>query len=217
MGVAISGPQYLWPNRTIPYVIDAQLGCDDEAEAAIAHWNSRTSIRFVARTEETDYVLLQRLPGFALSDVGRRGGEQKVSLGDSCSAGIIIHELGHAVGLWHEHCRDDRDQWLSVDWTNVQDGCEDNFKQRWIDGAAAATDDVGAYDLGSIMHYPVGCFAIDTRYPTLNLLKPVPPGISVGQRDGLSAGDIAAVEWIYRDVPAAATAQPAPANPLATG
>ena len=211
MGVAIAGQQFRWPDRTIAYVIDSNLGCDDEAAAAIEHWNTRTSIRFVPRTNEADFVRLQRLPGFALSDVGRRGGEQKVSLGDSCSAGIIIHELGHTVGLWHEHCRDDRDQWVEVDWTNIEDGCEENFKQRWIDQAPAQTEDIGGYDFGSIMHYPVGCFAIDTRDPTLKLLKPVPPGVSVGQRDGLSTGDIEAVEAIYKDIarPAAAGAAPA--------
>jgi hypothetical protein len=201
MGVAIAGAQFRWPNRTIPYAIDPDLGCDEEAAAAIEHWNVHTSIRFVVRKDEADFVRLQRLPGFALSDVGRRGGEQKVALGDSCSSGIIIHELGHTVGLWHEHCRDDRDQWVEIDWTNVEDGCEDNFKQRWIDGAAAQTQDIGAYDFGSIMHYPVGCFAIDDRYPTLKLLKPVPDGVRVGQRDGLSADDLAAVELMYQGIP----------------
>src|SRR6476619_5097865 len=105
MGLAISGSKYRWPNRTIPYAIDPALGCKDAAAAAIASWNARTSIRFVPRNGELDYVLLYRLPVYSISGVGRRGGHQKVGLGDSSTAGTIIHELGHTVGLWHEHCR----------------------------------------------------------------------------------------------------------------
>lgn len=201
MGLAISGANFRWPNRTIPYALDPDLGCDDEAAAAVEHWNTNSCIRFVPHSGEADYIRLQRLPGYAISDVGRRGGMQKVALGDSCSTGIIIHELGHAVGLWHEHCRADRDLWVEVDWSNVKYKCEDNFKQGSICGEAVAIEDIGEYDYGSIMHYGERSFAVDPRDPTLKLLRPVPPGVKVGQRDGLSPGDIAAVEAMYRDIP----------------
>ena len=215
MGLAIAGAQYRWPNRTIAYVVDSDLGCEAEAAAAVAHWNANTSLRFVPRTNEPDFVRIQRLPGRALSDVGRQGGEQKVALGDSCAVGTIIHELGHAVGLWHEQCRQDRDEWVEVDWSNVQDGCEDNFKQDSICGKVVATEDVGPYDYGSIMHYGERSFAIDRRDPVLRLLQPVPPGVVVGQRDGLSPGDIAAVEEMYRGIPAAAPPVSASVPPAA--
>lgn len=197
MGLAIAGAQYRWPKRTIPYSIDPGLGCKDAAAAAIAHWNSKSCIRFVPRAAEADYVLLYRLPGYALSDVGRRGGEQKIGLGDSSTVGTIIHELGHAVGLWHEHCRKDRGDWVEVDLSNIPSANKGNFAQNNIAGKAVATEDVGAYDYGSIMHYGEKDFAKDKRDPTLKLLKAVPAGVAVGQRVGLSAGDIAAVEKMY--------------------
>ncbi len=197
MGLAIAGVEYRWPNRTVPYSVAPDLGCKDAAAAAIAHWNSKSCIRFVPREAEADYVLLYRLPGYALSDVGRRGGEQKVGLGDSSTVGTIIHELGHAVGLWHEHCRNDRGDWVEVDLSNIPSGKKGNFAQNDIAGKAVATEDVGDYDYGSIMHYGEKDFAIDKRDPTLKLLKPVPAGAVVGQRVGLSPGDIAAVEVMY--------------------
>lgn len=197
MGLVISGSNYRWPGRTIPYAIDPALGCKDAAAAAIAHWNAKSCVSFVPRTAEVDYVRLVRVPGGAVSDVGRRGGVQKVALGDASPMGTIVHELGHAVGLWHEQCRNDRDLWVTVDWSNVDFDYKDNFTQNSIAGVAVATEDVGDYDYGSIMHYGLGSFAVDPRDPVLKLLKACPAGVEVGQRTGLSAGDIATVAAIY--------------------
>ena len=45
------------------------------------------------------------------------GGEQKIWLREYCGVGAVIHEIGHAVGLLHEHQRNDRDTyiWVSSD------------------------------------------------------------------------------------------------------
>jgi len=198
MGVGITGPQYRWPNRTIPFEIDPAFPNPDRVAQAVQHWTEHTSIRFVPRNGEADYVRIARMPGYAVSDVGRRGGAQQVSLGDGATLGNIIHELGHTVGLWHEHCRGDRDAWIAIDFTNIQDGCEDNFAQNSLNEVPTPMSDLGGYDYGSIMHYPAICFEIDGDYPVITTLQP--PGAAIGQRDGLSGGDIAAVEELYQGV-----------------
>jgi hypothetical protein len=75
---------------------------------------------------------------------------------------------------------------------NAIDDCESearhNFRQEITDG-----NHVYAYDYGSVMHYPAYAFAIDRSKPTII----APQGITIGQRRGLSSGDIRTVNTIY--------------------
>ena len=48
--------------------------------------------------------------------------DQAVSLGKNCDKfGIVVHELGHVVGFWHEHTRPDRDGYIDVIYANILD------------------------------------------------------------------------------------------------
>ena len=37
-------------------------------------------------------------------------------------AQVVVHELLHIVGVKHEQCRPDRDDFITIDWSNIQDG-----------------------------------------------------------------------------------------------
>ena len=55
-------------------------------------------------------------------------GVQLVSLGAGCvQHGVVLHELLHTLGLWHEQSRLDRDQYVRILWENIRTGKEDNF------------------------------------------------------------------------------------------
>ena len=91
------------------------------------------------------------------------------------------------MGLWHEQSREDRDAFITINWANITDDDVHNFDQHITDG-----DDIGGYDFGSIMHYSTHSFSKNGD-PTI-----VPKGgHAIGQRNGLSAGDIAAVRALY--------------------
>lgn len=193
-GVGITGQQYRWPNALIPYEIDGGVtNGEARVAAAIAHWESNTNMRFVRRTaanasQYQNYVRVIRGDG-CWSYVGMRGGRQDLSLADGCGFGAAVHEFGHAWGLWHEQSREDRDTYVTIHWANIQSGMEHNFNQHISDG-----DDIGSYDYGSIMHYGAYAFSKNNQ-PTIT---PKQSGVTIGQRNGLSAGDIAAVHFMYR-------------------
>lgn len=188
--IGITGAQFRWPGGRIPFEIDPALPNQQRVTDAIAHWHAKTGIRFAARAGEADFVRF--VPGGGCSSmVGRRGGQQNITLGPNCTTGNAIHEIGHAVGLWHEQSREDRNNFIQVIFANIDPAMQHNFNQHISDG-----DDLGAYDFGSIMHYPATAFSINGQ-ATIVPRQPLPPGVVMGQRTGLSAGDINGVRLMY--------------------
>ncbi len=186
-GIGIIGPEYRWPGGKVPFVTEEALA--PRVTAAIAHWQENTPFSFKLRTNETDYLSFKRLNG-CWSQVGRRGGEQEISLGTGCGIGAAVHEIGHALGLWHEQSRSDRDNFIEIIRENIIPSQLHNFDMHAQDG-----EDLGLYDYGSIMHYPATAFSVNG-----GVTIRAKGGAEIGQRNGLSKGDIAAMKLMYPEL-----------------
>ncbi|KAJ6216814.1 hypothetical protein RDWZM_007971 [Blomia tropicalis] len=192
----------LWDYAVIPYEIESNFSGDHRAlfKQAMRHWENFTCIRFVERgAEHTNYIVFTERPCGCCSFVGKRGnGPQAISIGKNCDKfGIVVHELGHVVGFWHEHTRPDRDQNVAIINQNIMEGQEYNFNKLGED----EVNSLGVnYDHDSIMHYSRNTFAknpnLDTIMAREDPVHKVRP--EIGQRLRLSTGDITQTMLLYR-------------------
>lgn len=181
-----------WPNRTIYYTIASNMGSINinKINSAVSEYNSKTNTRWVQRTNQSNYVEFifgssNGSDGWA--HIGYQGGKQTISLDQYISVGSVIHEMGHTVGLYHEHCRQDRDQYVSIQWGNIQDGQAYNFN-KYTSGT-----DIGPFNINSVMMYWPTSYS-KNGLPTI---KRADGSNFTYNRTGFTTGDINTINAMY--------------------
>ncbi|GFQ74823.1 astacin-like metalloprotease toxin 1, partial [Trichonephila clavata] len=163
-------------------------------EKAIAQYNHHTVLRFVKRTDEPNYVCFLKDKG-CYSFLGRVGGVQNISLGDGCGyVGTIVHQLGHTIGLFHEHQRTDRDKYLNIYRNNVISGQEYHFQKTASYNELIFT----SYDYTSIMHYGEYAFSKEPGKLKTMEAKDGTPLKEPYQKPGLTSNDIKTINKLYK-------------------
>ncbi|WP_137939789.1 M12 family metallopeptidase [Chitinivorax sp. B] len=188
------GTSRRWPNNTVYYSLAAASSAARNAfMQATAHITAKTGVRFVARTNQTNYIrVTSNQAGACYSYIGMVGGGQELSLGRGCEyMGIAAHELLHALGWDHEQNRPDRARFVTINWSNIPTANQHNFR------ITRGADPIGGYDFRSIMHYGAWAFAINRSIPTIRPVDPNIPLSQLGQRNGLTNGDTASVKHFY--------------------
>lgn len=118
---------------------------------------------------------------------------------DGCGElGIVLHELGHALGMAHEQSRPDRDQSVTIHWQNVQQGFEDQFE---VDNGGYTNQN---YDYMSVMHYGSSIFSANGQ---ATITTPQHRhDATIGQRVGYSQYDVNQLADMYRETNSACIA-----------
>eukprot|EP00795_Rhopilema_esculentum_P010341 gene10341-19038_t len=112
----------LWPT-TIPYSMESSIASSSRAvsaiNAAIADYQNLTCLRFVKRTNELGYLHFYQGSGCS-SPVGYYRRANTISLASGCwYKGIVMHEIAHSLGFYHEQSRPDRDNYVTILWNNI--------------------------------------------------------------------------------------------------
>ncbi|KAG7405780.1 Zinc metalloproteinase nas-5 [Fusarium oxysporum f. sp. raphani] len=175
----------LWDAAEIPYILEGlPHDLSGSIRDAMREWEQSSCIRFVPKTTQSAWANFKKYDdGCFARGLGSPGSgerivnldypnawERIVSFGTykAClEAGTPAHELGHLIGLIHEHQRPDRDQFIRVLTDRIKDDQQDQFT---ID----KTGDIHVpFDYNSVMLYNTKAFA------KTNALTPIVGDVSL--------------------------------------
>lgn len=186
----------------VRYVVDPSLSADqhDTLRLAIQHIEANTNVRFYNATGQPTvdptygfnypYVNIMNNPNsYTVSNsyVGRIGGRQDLKIGGFPPFGIVVHELCHACAMYHEHCRPDRDNYITVYTNNVDPEALNDVRKITTNYYTR-----GSFDFNSIMIYGSYTFSKNGN-PTM--LKK--NGDEFYQQYTLSSSDRAWLNYFY--------------------
>jgi len=204
----IVGHNFRWPDNTLSYEFDSSVtGAEKKmVQDTLAGLQAKLGgcITF-QEASSGNRVLVQR-PSSAVCEswIGHIGrGTQILKLGGSVGGvgcyrnGTIEHEFLHALGVYHQQSRSDRNQYVRILEENIKQNKTGNFK-RYTPSQINHFN--LPYDFESVMHYGGNFFgkidANGNQKQTIETLDPSKQSL-IGQRKGVSELDIKLVKEMY--------------------
>ncbi|CAF0870249.1 unnamed protein product [Adineta steineri] len=199
-GLARVGNNIRWTDGIVPYEFISGYTVEQQAEIVtrmrklenLVAINNARCIQFRPRVcGDLYYLKLQNGEG-CQSTAGQTGAEGYLMLAyPLCfDDGRIFHEFLHALGIYHEQSRSDRDSYVRVYPENIQTEMNQQFLIR---NKTIADTFNSSYDYASVMHY--GTY--DGSKDHLPTIEPIQSNIKIGQRYTLSNGDIQLIRRYY--------------------
>lgn len=199
-GAGMTDAKWRWPKGIIPYTIGSEYSAGRKRmiQGAMQEWMDKTCIIFAekgspkANEAGHPYAINIGSHSGCYSYVGYQGHDHPVSLqlGSCTHHRIALHELGHTIGLHHEQCRPDRDNYVKVVYENVPAVRKFNFDK------VMGTSNYGIpYDYCSIMHYGNMAYSPDNKYTVLT----VDPEFQfrIGESQHLAFSDAKVINLMY--------------------
>lgn len=215
---AVFGTVSYW-GSTVPYDFAANVNATNQQLAidAMIEIEARAGIDFRPRAGGDPNWIRFNASTFNNSPVGRQGGQQIINIVSWGTQIIIVHEIYHSLGFWHEQSAPDRDTYVTINFGNVCgssgtpgnqchpatcQGCSDtggNFISCAFNfNIQPGTGLYGPYDFDSFMHYgrtAFSCNGNDTI--TVNAPWNATWQNAIGQRTHFSLLDELSCRGIY--------------------
>ena len=121
------GPNNLpWPGGIVPYVFTANVSPAEQVVylAGMREWGLSANVQFVPWTTQTNHVILDL--DYLQGTNTYYGSVPPVMTIDNLSRAQICHETGHLLGFQHEHVRIDRNNYITVNYGNIDTGTTTN-------------------------------------------------------------------------------------------
>ena len=139
------------------------------------------------------------------SSVGMVGGTQYIGGSYTCTTTTVLHEMGHALGLFHEQSRADRNTYVNYMEQNIDKPQHGNF-----DIIGSSSVDSGLYNYASIMEYGPFEFARDGVSP---VLETIPAGMVLStDLPQYTSGDLDGIMRLYAHPPTSITVDTNPSG-----
>jgi len=152
----------IWPGGLIPYWLDPSFSNKDRAMIAnaFAYIEDVTCLRFEPDEDEKNPrmdIIADDLGGYCWTSWQTNGNghntysEVHLSPSSACTVPrTIVHELMHGVSFYHTQTREDRNQYVRIEWENIYNDSQDQFE--YCSGCCCGTHGLD-YDCSSVMHY----------------------------------------------------------------
>lgn len=211
---------YLWPANKVPYTTQ-NFPKPDLIQKAIEHW-SQTKIDFeelhsVNTNSPESYLIFkyEKDPAtLSHTDIGHQKGKKihqvVITSANTDILRALLHEMGHTLGLLHEHQRQERDFFIKINQENRDQRLPfEAFKHNVFLKNETSVECIGIrkpnnrfvnYDFESIMHYHQFAFADPrNRRRTIEIKDPRNSRFQndMGTEAKLSTSDIVGIKNMY--------------------
>lgn len=188
----------LWESGTIAYAMSSKLPKDQVLSIVetLEQISVSTNVEFqqVSGDFPQDYLIFMPSDEICASYLGKIGGQQPIFLKPDCGSKEIRHEAMHALGFVHEQSRKDRDQYVKINWDNIEPGFENQFDiapDAYLENYRGF---VFAFDYNSVMLYSPMHFSKDKKSKTIESTtnKDIAP-----LQGSLSDTDVQRINYLY--------------------
>ncbi|QQT54304.1 hypothetical protein I6I98_03350 [Sphingobacterium multivorum] len=186
----------LWPSGKIYYTFGSNVSNTLKAEinSAMSWLSSNTPLSFALKGSSNSNYVTFEASNVNQSPVGMIGGMQVIQLTSNASASTAIHEILHAFGISHEMGRNDRDNFVTINTSNIYANKMHNFNKVGV----LSSIDVGLFDARSIMMYPA--FTTDSTFAK-NINQPIiipnNPNVVIAPSYYPTATDLIGINMLY--------------------